>query len=435
MTNALSGRPLGCFERAQLLTAEAAAYNAVVVLRLEPLPSPSALTSALQEVQARHPLLRAAIDRRKGTPWFAPSSHPIPLEVQIRRSDDDWLDTVERELARGFDRAQGPLLRASCLVPPEGTTGELLLTFEHTVIDGVSVVQVVREILHRCAAVALGRTPTSEAPRPLLPPADRLFPPSFCGWRKWAGLVRIGLTQIVQELAWQVGTPRALRPGLHTTGTPRVCCTSLEPEATEALVRACRAHRVTLSSALAAATMLAVRRRLRPGEVGLTLRHFLFQDLRARLDPRPAAEDVGSYFAMLRVSQRVEPRTQPWTLAGRLNDQIRRVARSGVGFASLLLSLGTMWALLGSRRARMGDTALSYLFPGAVAEEHGPIRTLEVHAFASNFVIGPEYTAQARLFAGRLWWDTVYLDSDMDEARALEVWREIEHILTETGAA
>ena len=41
-----------------------------------------------------------------------------------------------------------------------------------------------------------------------------------------------------------------------------------------------------------------------------------------------------------------------------------------------------------------------------------------VHSFVSNIAIGPEFSAQARLFRARLCWDFVYLDADMDEAAA-----------------
>ena len=79
--------------------------------------------------------------------------------------------------------------------------------------------------------------------------------------------------------------------------------------------------------------------------------------------------------------------------------------------------------MLGLRTMRMSHTALSYTGVADIPETFGPIRLLGLHAFVSNFTLGPEYTAQVRWFAGRLWWDSVYLDTDMDDltARALGV--------------
>lgn len=48
-------------------------------------------------------------------------------------------------------------------------------------------------------------------------------------------------------------------------------------------------------------------------------------------------------------------------------------------------------------------------------------------------VLGPVYTAQVRIFSGQLWWDIVYLDSDMDEEMASKVAQEIREILNNWG--
>jgi hypothetical protein len=52
-----------------------------------------------------------------------------------------------------------------------------------------------------------------------------------------------------------------------------------------------------------------------------------------------------------------------------------------------------------------------------------------LHAFAANMTLGPEYSALVRLFRGELWWDILYLDSDMDAAGAQAIAREMQEIL------
>jgi hypothetical protein len=63
------------------------------------------------------------------------------------------------------------------------------------------------------------------------------------------------------------------------------------------------------------------------------------------------------------------------------------------------------------------------------------LRLEEIHAFISNMVLGPEYSALARLWEGRLWWDIVYLDSDMDRAVAATVAETILDLLRTAGRA
>ncbi len=53
----------------------------------------------------------------------------------------------------------------------------------------------------------------------------------------------------------------------------------------------------------------------------------------------------------------------------------------------------------------------------------------EVHAFVSNFPVGPEYTAQARIYRKRLVWDVVYLDADMTAEEAAKIARRMKAVL------
>ena len=45
--------------------------------------------------------------------------------------------------------------------------------------------------------------------------------------------------------------------------------------------------------------------------------------------------------------------------------------------------------------------------------------------------LGPEYSGLVRLFRGELWWDILYLDSDMDAAGAQLIADDMQTILEE----
>ena len=49
-----------------------------------------------------------------------------------------------------------------------------------------------------------------------------------------------------------------------------------------------------------------------------------------------------------------------------------------------------------------------------------------LHAFVSNLPIGPEVTAQVRIFGGRLLWDFVYLEEDLDRPKMAALAQAIE---------
>ena len=82
---------------------------------------------------------------------------------------------------------------------------------------------------------------------------------------------------------------------------------------------------------------------------------------------------------------------------------------------------------------RMGAAALAYTGPLKLPRHVGAIRIRGVRAMVSNLVLGPEYTAHARLYGGRLCWDHVYLDCDMDESTAAGITDEIFDLLRRVG--
>ena len=78
---------------------------------------------------------------------------------------------------------------------------------------------------------------------------------------------------------------------------------------------------------------------------------------------------------------------------------------------------------------RLSSTAMSFTGPLLLERNYGKLELLDLHAFVSNFVVGPEYAVVARLFDNRVYWDLLYLDSDMDHDQAVRVADEIRLIL------
>ena len=91
-----------------------------------------------------------------------------------------------------------------------------------------------------------------------------------------------------------------------------------------------------------------------------------------------------------------------------------------------------MRTLFSQTSHRMSTTAVSYTGATGLGSASGSGLVDEIHAFVSNFPIGPEYTAQARIFGGRLWLDILYLSSDMDRAEAQRIGDDICELLTQS---
>jgi hypothetical protein len=78
---------------------------------------------------------------------------------------------------------------------------------------------------------------------------------------------------------------------------------------------------------------------------------------------------------------------------------------------------------------RFGATALNFNSNVPLKTQYGAIKLVGLHGFVSGYDLGPEIASQARLFNDQVWWDFVYLDTDMDAALAEKIICEVKSIL------
>jgi hypothetical protein len=412
-------RTLGIFETAETLTDAYSAFNVVGAVRLETGIGPDGLRTALDAAQRRHPLLRAQIRESSGVFHYRfDGTPPIPLEIVDRSGADHWREITEIELNRVFDIETGPLMRCALVVDKSGTmAAELIVTFLHTIIDGTSAINLVREILEDWDSTAAGRSPKERKSLGLLAPVEEHFPPEYRGFSGKTRIARFMARQVADEIGYRLRARGTRKMEVHDSGRCRHLSRELGGDDLNALVRATRRRRVTLNSALNAAMLLVVQNQLYGG-VAVPLRNFNFAIMRPYLRPPIDDHHLGSYHVMLRSTVDIEESHDFWLLASKINSQFVANSRRGDKYLSLLTVAGVMRLILGQKKMRMGATALAYTGPLKMPQRIGALRIRGVNAMVSNLVLGPEYTAHARIFGGRLCWDHVYLDSDMDESTA-----------------
>jgi hypothetical protein len=208
----------------------------------------------------------------------------------------------------------------------------------------------------------------------------------------------------------------------------RILEMNLDRETSAALSRRSRKEGVTLHSILSAALIKAVHTHLYDGSGG-AFRHFFTTDLRPYLKPAVEPGLLGSYFSLMRLTIPLESPPDIWDLARTFQHLIQRTLKRGDKFFVNLTTDMMMRMILRQKSTRMGTTGLSYTIPFDQPERSEICRLLNIHAYSSNFVMGPEYTAFVRLFQGKLCWDIVYLDSDMDGEKAERIAGDIRSIL------
>jgi hypothetical protein len=420
-----ASRKLAGLEHAMRLSDDEAPFNVVAVLQLAGDLSVPRLRAALDELQHRHPLLRTRIlPAGKDFFFHFDVASPIPLEVGEQAGPESWIAAAQDALHRPFDLTAGPLLR--CLYMRGQSGGDLILTVHHTIIDGTSALHLFAELLSLCAGgatVDAGETTEEGALS-----ARALFPSSFTGLHMARAVAAFMGRQMADEMKFRWRSRGVRKAPIAATGHCRILPIRFPGALTAALIQASHRRRITLNAILGAGMMAAVQRRLYPSP-RVPLRHITFADLRPRLRS-PVPEGVlGCFLSMLRYTVVVEREGDFWALARDIQESTLRAARLGERYLNHAMSPGMFKMLFGLRAFRMGATTLSYFGPVHLPTSYGSFEVTGLHAFVANFTVGPEYSALVRLFRGELWWDIMYLDSDMDAAGAQEIAREMQAIL------
>ncbi len=426
-------RKLAGIELGLAISNEFSAFNAVIVIRIQGKLEPGKLRDALAALQQRHPLLRARLFTRKGAYYFAwDNVGPVPIEIKAKRSSDDWMVATEDQLNNRMDVAAGPLLRCVYLQDSDEKRceSELILTFNHTILDAASAQPLLRELLEACAGEKA--VPGPEITEEGTLPAVALFPRKVSGIGFAGALGGYMARQMADEGGYQWRARKCRKPPINDSGRNRVLPLRLEKPLTDALIRATRRQRVTMNSILGAGLALATKRHLYPS-IDTPFRSITFADLRPYERETLPEGTLGCHMGMCRLTVQMSDKTDFWNLARVVNDGIYRSNRRGERFLTCALVPGMMKMFIGMQKMRMGTTALSYAGPVSVGQFYGTIRVHGLHAFTTNMTIGPEFSALSRLFLGEIWLDLLYIDSDMDSAMAERIAEEMRQILKDAA--
>lgn len=405
-------RKLRAFEAAIAETAARRPFNIVGSLRIAPAPNPDELRRALDALQENHPMLRTHIETRRTGRWLVEGEQaPIPLRTIHPSKPGDWQLAVEAGLSDQLDPAMGPLIRFSNLPAADHEFTDLTFVAHHAILDGVSAQAMVDELLNRLAGSPVDSGSDALTPSPAWRyPAKWRIPRALPAVAGYAG------RELVRDASYQLRGGQGRHP-VNSGARSKVLTRSLEPDASERLVRAARSRRLSLNSVLQAAGLLALAKHQSSME-RQPLQSITFADLRPYLKPPLPAEKLGCAISMLRFGLILDPKSGFWDVAGQVHRLISGAAGRGDKFVSTHLAPTMMRALLSQRHMRMASTALSYLGPIKLSDRYGRYQLREVHGFVSDIDIGPVFSALAHIWRGKLEWDFAYLDTDWEQAQA-----------------
>ncbi|MEP7126667.1 MAG: amino acid adenylation domain-containing protein, partial [Byssovorax sp.] len=246
-------------------------YNIPLIIGMSGALDAAALARVLAEIVRRHEVLRttfATVDGRSLQVVHDHAELPLPITDLSAISPADRDETVRRaiaaEMARPFDLAHGPVIRARLLALADDDHVLVLIT-HHIVADAWTRGILNREIAALYAAFVVGGTPT-------LPE----LPIQYADYAAWQRAWMSGPTLDAQLAYWKQrldGAPRAIelptdraRPAVRTNrGERRVI--ALSPELTRGLKELARREGVTLFMTLLAGFDVLLHRITRQGDI------------------------------------------------------------------------------------------------------------------------------------------------------------------------
>lgn len=239
-------QPLGASERFFVAQHRGGATNLTRVILLAHPPHPAVVARALRMLAARHRLLRTRVSE-EARPAFVHGGGALPaLHVVPRRSEHSFEETLRRVVNTPMDLTHGPVCALHYVYAEGDPRAELIVAADHVVCDGVSMNALCAELLALCA----GGLPARVAPD--LPVLEQLLPRSSATARARAvaeSLARFARIQLGRRIS--EARPRA--------ASSDFLYAELSVDETRALVERARGAGTTVTGALLAASLRAVR--------------------------------------------------------------------------------------------------------------------------------------------------------------------------------
>jgi len=122
-------------------------FNTVIPFRLKGTFSLKDIQHALNQLQVKHPWLKAVIKHdEKNIPWFEVSEKvKIPIRILAKREENDWLEESKNEWYKMFNYKEQPLIRFVWIKGDE--TSDMMFVFHHCLCDGGSALSLLDEFL------------------------------------------------------------------------------------------------------------------------------------------------------------------------------------------------------------------------------------------------------------------------------------------------
>lgn len=271
------------------------------------------LRKALHLVVMRHPLLTARIIKKSKSLYF----ENIPeFEVPFKIYENTKIHAIEQEVLNVPLDIESGLIRVNLLLSPNKAV--LITKFHHAIGDGLSSIELHKEILQTYADLAENKT--SKAPAlALMPSIEDLLSGSVSSSeisdyaRKYA------------EFADSI-SPQVLPPEKEESAqTIDFVQMKLNRNELHSLLKQCKAQHTTVHGAICAAHLLAIRELLNKNQQPIDLCCHSAMDIRSRMDSPITKEHMISGAWGWAGCYSVDLNTSLWSLAKQMSDDLKKI--------------------------------------------------------------------------------------------------------------
>jgi len=303
--------------------------NFVMHAKIAGFISETVMRHALNDLQKRHPLLRVKIKRRGWADvWFRTNDVP-PIPFRIINDEEEWLKYAEEEINTSFHTEKGPLVRC-VVIKHSHDKSTILITFHHSIGDGLSGAFLMRDLLQTASSVQQGKTKVL----PALPPRKEMndyFPKFAKGWR--GRLLYLNFSMRVIRSFFRFGLPAMPKIDNKAPLNKRkahIISHHIDDDVVRKIVERARTEGTTVHGALASALLFSVAR----DHYGKKRLSFIVGspvNLRNRLEP-PIADDIGFFVTMGGSINQWETSSDFWQVAREIKFSLSECVEKGEPF-------------------------------------------------------------------------------------------------------
>ena len=368
----------------------------------------SVIKHSLSLLQKRHPHLKMHIVKNTDGMYFADQENrEIPLKIVKRRQENQWREVIEEELNHKIDSLKNPPIKLAYIPSAIGSNlFDLIFTIHHSISDGVSLIQLCREFLDYCARITAGEQVEVDQ-LPLSPPVEELLPLS-----RTVLPLSIFLFKLKFLLNELLKNPRQFSPDVYcpvSKQKSRLIHHFLDEKQTKQLCQLCKQEQTTVTGALNAAMLIAVKNDLGIADnvyinaaIAVNIRKFIPSELAHQ-------QNLGLMAGSVLVNEHISNNYSFWKIAKSSRQKIEQGLQRNQHF---YIPLTAQSRIDGFKKGRIFPLAYILSNMGQInqAENYGSLELIENHITASSRSYKPYIVLHCTTFRSRLYLNFAYAE-------------------------